>query len=157
MRDLLNLIRSACGWEPVPDYLVRDRDRVYGEAFTRRIRAMGIRDRPTAPRSPWQNGYAERLIGSIRRECLDHVIVFGERHLRAALVPAVLQRLSDAPCVGQGLAANEVCPENREHSAAADPRRIAPSLRPDLISDKDSGVAIAPQPHPLPAERRAPG
>jgi transposase InsO family protein len=75
-------VSEACGWEPVPDYLVRDRDRVYGEAFTRRIRAMGIRDRPTAPRSPWQNGYAERLIGSIRRECLDHVIVFGERHLR---------------------------------------------------------------------------
>ena len=69
----------------MPDYLVRDRDRVYGEAFTRRIRAMGIRDRPTAPRSPWQNGYAERLIGSIRRECLDHVIVFGERHLRHVL------------------------------------------------------------------------
>ena len=53
--------------------------------FTRRIRAMGIRDRPTAPRSPWQNGYAERLIGSIRRECLDHVIVLGERHLRHVL------------------------------------------------------------------------
>src|SRR3954467_9787843 len=53
----------------------------HGEAFTRRIRAMGIRDGPTAPQSPWQNGYAERLIGSIRRECLDHVIVFGERHL----------------------------------------------------------------------------
>jgi len=69
-------LSDACGWEPVPDYLIRDRDRVYGEAFTRRIRAMGIRDRPTAPRSPWQNGYAERLIGSIRRECLDHVIVF---------------------------------------------------------------------------------
>jgi transposase InsO family protein len=78
-------VSDACGWEPVPDYLVRDRDRVYGEAFTRRIRATGIRDRPTAPRSPWQNGYAERLIGSIRRECLDHVIVFGERHLRHAL------------------------------------------------------------------------
>ena len=57
-------VSEACGWEPVPDYLVRDRDRVYGEAFTRRIRATGIRDRPTAPRSPWQNGYAERLIGS---------------------------------------------------------------------------------------------
>src|SRR6476469_2231853 len=56
-------VSEARGWEPVPDYLVRDRDRVYGEAFTRRIRAMGIRDRPTAPRSPWQNGYAERLIG----------------------------------------------------------------------------------------------
>ena len=78
-------VSEACGWEPVPDYLVRDRDRVYGEAFTRRIRAIGIRDRPTAPRSPWQNGYAERLIGSIRRECLDHVIVFGERHLRHVL------------------------------------------------------------------------
>ena len=78
-------VSEACGWEPVPDYLVRDRDRVYGQAFTRRIRAMGIRDRPTAPRSPWQNGYAERLIGSIRRECLDHVMVFGERHLRHVL------------------------------------------------------------------------
>src|SRR3954469_13846404 len=73
------------GWESAPQYLVRDRDRVYGEVFTRRIRAMGIRDRPTARRSPWQNGYAERVIGSIRRECLDHVIVFGEQHLRRVL------------------------------------------------------------------------
>src|SRR4051794_8609222 len=78
-------VTEACGWESSPQYLVRDRDRVYGEAFTRRIRAIGIRDRPTAPRSPWQNGYAERLIGSIRRECVDHVIVFGERHLRHVL------------------------------------------------------------------------
>jgi transposase InsO family protein len=46
---------------------------------------MGIRDRPTSPRSPWQNGYAERLVGSIRRECIDHVIIFGERHLRHLL------------------------------------------------------------------------
>jgi transposase InsO family protein len=78
-------VTEACGWESGPQYLIRDRDRVYGEAFTRRIRAKGIRDRPTAPRSPWQNGYAERLIGSIRRECLDHVVVFGERHLRHVL------------------------------------------------------------------------
>jgi transposase InsO family protein len=49
--------------------------------FLRRVRAMGIRDRPISPRSPWQNGYAERLIGSIRRECVDHVVVLGERHL----------------------------------------------------------------------------
>jgi transposase InsO family protein len=54
---------------------------IYGEVFIRRLRAMGIRDRPIAPRSPWQNGYAERLVGSIRRDCLDHIIVFGERHL----------------------------------------------------------------------------
>jgi transposase InsO family protein len=57
-----------------------------GEIFKRRLRAMGIRDRPTAPRSPWQNGHTERLIGSIRRECLDHVIVFGGRHLRHLLL-----------------------------------------------------------------------
>ena len=76
---------EAIGWEDAPQYLIRDRDRVYGEAFTRRIRAMGIRDRPTAPRSPWQNGHAERLIGSIRRECLDHILVLGERHLRDVL------------------------------------------------------------------------
>jgi transposase InsO family protein len=71
-------VTEACAWESAPQYLIRDRDGVYGEAFTRRIAAMGIRDRPTAPRSPWQNGYAERLIGSIRRECLDHVVVFGK-------------------------------------------------------------------------------
>jgi hypothetical protein len=58
-------LTEACGWEAAPDYIVRDRDCAYGEAFIRRLRAMGIRDRPTAPRSPWQNAYAERLIGSI--------------------------------------------------------------------------------------------
>ena len=78
-------LTEAYGWEEGPGYLVRDRDRVYGEVFTRRLRAMGIRDRPTAPRSPWQNGYCERLIGSIRRECLDYIVVFGERHLRHLL------------------------------------------------------------------------
>ena len=66
-------------------YLVRDRDAVYGDIFIRRLQAMGIRDRPTAARSPRQNGHAERLIGSIRRDCLDHVVVFGERHLRHLL------------------------------------------------------------------------
>src|SRR5713101_7873665 len=63
-------------------YLVRDRDRVYGAAVKRRLRAMGIRDKPIVPASPWQNGFAERLIGSIRRKCLDHIIVLGEAHLR---------------------------------------------------------------------------
>jgi transposase InsO family protein len=79
-------VTEACGWEAAPDYIVRDRDCAYGEAFVRRLRAMGIRDRPTAPRSPWQNAYAERLIGSIRREALDHVVVLGERHLRHVLL-----------------------------------------------------------------------
>jgi Integrase core domain len=69
------------GWKT----FLRDRDAVYGDVFIRRLRAMGIRDRPTAARSPWQNGYCERAIGSIRRECLDHVAVFGEQHLRHLL------------------------------------------------------------------------
>ena len=79
-------LTEACGWELTPRYIIRDRDRVYGELFTRRLRAMGIRDRPTASQSPRQNGHTERLIGSIRRECLDHVVVFGERHLRHILL-----------------------------------------------------------------------
>jgi transposase InsO family protein len=66
-------------------YLVRDNDRAYGDVFIRRIRAMGIRDRPISPRSPWQNPYVERLIGTLRRDCLDHVLVFGEQHLRRVL------------------------------------------------------------------------
>jgi transposase InsO family protein len=78
-------ITEAFGWRNGPRYVVRDRDRVYGARFIQRVRAMGIRDRPIAPRSPWQNGYAERLIGSIRRNCLDHVVVFGESHLRNLL------------------------------------------------------------------------
>ena len=78
-------ITEAFGWETAPRYLLRDRDRIYGEIFVERVRAMGIRDRPVAPRSPWQNGYCERAIGSVRRDCLDHVVVFGERHLRHLL------------------------------------------------------------------------
>jgi putative transposase len=70
---------------PVPRYLLRDRDKSYGSAFRHRVRAMGITEVITAPRSPWQNPYVERLIGSIRRECLDHVIILSERHLRRVL------------------------------------------------------------------------
>jgi transposase InsO family protein len=83
---MANQLTEACGWEQAPRYLIRDRDGIFGELFVRRLRSMGIRDRPTSPRSPWQNGFAERLIGSIRRECLDHVVVFGERHLRHILL-----------------------------------------------------------------------
>ena len=60
-------------------------DRAYGAAFTYRLRAIGIRDKPIAPGSPWQNGFAERLIGSVRRECVDHIVVLGEAHLRRIL------------------------------------------------------------------------
>ena len=78
-------ITAAFPWDDAPRYLIRDRDRVYGDMVMRRLRAMGIRDKPIAPGSPWQNGIAERLIGSIRRECVDHFIVLGEAHLRRIL------------------------------------------------------------------------
>jgi len=78
-------IAEAFPWDSAPTYLIRDRDGIYGAIVTRRLRAMGIRDKPISPASPWQNGYVERLIGSIRRECLDQVIVMGETHLRTIL------------------------------------------------------------------------
>jgi hypothetical protein len=72
---------EAFPWDTAPRYLLRDRDKSYGPTFRHRVRAMGITEVITAPRSPWQNPYVERLIGSIRRECLDHVIILSERHL----------------------------------------------------------------------------
>jgi transposase InsO family protein len=78
---IANQLTAACGWEQIPRDLIRDRDACYGSLF----RSLGIRDHPTSARSPWQNGYAERLIGSIRRECLDHIVVTGEQHLRHIL------------------------------------------------------------------------
>ena len=82
---IANQLTAACAWEQVPRDLIRDRDACYSSIFVRRVRSLGIRDRPTSARSPWQNGYAERLIGSTRRECLDHVVVTGEQHLRHVL------------------------------------------------------------------------
>jgi putative transposase len=77
---------EACALEEGPRYLIRDRDQVYGERFSRQATRLGIREAVIAPRSPWQNVYAERMIGSIRRACLDHVVVIGERHLRQILM-----------------------------------------------------------------------
>ncbi len=82
---IANQVNQAFPWETAPQYLVRDRDASYGKVFKRGLDSMGIRDRPTAFRSPWQNGYVERVIGSIRRECLDHTIIFREAHLRRTL------------------------------------------------------------------------
>ena len=82
---LARQITEAFPWASAPTYLVRDNDRAYGLVFRRRVRVMGIRDRPISPSSPWQNGIAERLIGTLRRECLDQMLVFGEAHLRRIL------------------------------------------------------------------------
>ncbi len=76
---------QAFPWNTAPRYLIRDQDGIYGNDFNRAVHALGIEQVLIAPRSPWQNPYVERLIGSIRRECLDHVIVFNENHLRRIL------------------------------------------------------------------------
>jgi putative transposase len=76
---------EAFPFDSAPRYLLRDRDAIYGEKVRRRIKSLGIEEVVTAPRSPWQNPYVERIIGSIRRECLNHIIIINERHLRRQL------------------------------------------------------------------------
>jgi hypothetical protein len=82
---LARQITEAFPWDTAPRFLLRDRDTSYGQIFRDRVQAMAIEEVVTAPRSQWQNAYVERIIGSIRRECLDHVVVFDERHLRRVL------------------------------------------------------------------------
>ena len=76
---------EALHLDPSPLFLVRDNDGLYGANFRKALRALGLRDRPTQPHSPWQNGHVERLIGSIRRECLDHIVIWNAAHLRRVL------------------------------------------------------------------------
>jgi putative transposase len=78
-------VTEAFPWDTAPRYLLRDRDASYGSYFRSRVEVMGTTEVITAPRSPWQNAYVERAIGSIRRECLDHIVIFNERHLRRVL------------------------------------------------------------------------
>ena len=78
-------ITEAFPYEETPKYMIRDRDAIYGEFFQQRIKNIGIKEVVIAPSSPWQNPYCERLIGSIRRECLDHMIILKENHLRCIL------------------------------------------------------------------------
>jgi putative transposase len=78
-------VTEAFPWDTAPRFLLRDRDRSYGAQFSKRVKAMGITELVTAQRSPWQNAHVERVIGSIRRDCLDYVVIFNERHLRRVL------------------------------------------------------------------------
>jgi transposase InsO family protein len=89
-------LMEAYGWKAAPQYVVRDRDAVYGDIFIRRLRAMGIRDRPTAARSPWQNGYAERLIGSIRRDAwtMSSFLASGTFAICSNLIKDITTRLA---------------------------------------------------------------
>jgi hypothetical protein len=109
--------------------MIRDRDRIYGAVVTRRLRAMGIRDRPITPASPWQNGFAERLIGSIRRECVDHMIVLGEAHLRRILKSYAHYYNENASILEQGCAGFSSGSANRCDQFTRNPRRTSPPLR----------------------------
>ena len=128
-------ITEAFPWDDAPRYLIRDRDTSYGPVFVQRLRAMGIRDRPTAPRSPWQNAYVERLIGSIRRECLDHMIVFGEAHLRRILgAYATYYNESRTPSISEeGHPGSSGDPAPRRRHLTACPGRPSSPLLQNLI------------------------
>lgn len=99
---LANQLTEAFPWDTAPAWLVRDNDGADGHVFRRRVRAMGIRDKPITPYSPWQNGYAERLIGTIRRECLDHMFNINAAHLRRVLKRYADYYNNDRPHLGIG-------------------------------------------------------
>jgi transposase InsO family protein len=123
-------LTEAFPWNEAPRYMIRDRDRIYGAVFTRRLRAMGIRDKPTAPASPWQNGVAERLVGSIRRESVDHMIVLAEAHLSRILksYARLLQRSQNASVFEQGCASLSLGTARRCHSFTRHPWRTSSPL-----------------------------
>ena len=122
-------ITEAFPWNEAPRYLIRERGRIFGAIVTRRLRAMGIRDKPIAPASPWQNAFAERLIGSIRREYVDHTIVLGEAHLRR-IVRCYARYYNE---IRTHRALNKDAPRSRAVQITRNPWRISSPIRPDLV------------------------
>ena len=142
---LARQITEAFPWASAPAYLVRDNDGTYGHVFTSRVRAMGIRDRPISPGSPWQNGYAERLIGTVRRECLDRMLVFGESHLgRILSAYAAYYNLTLGITERCTLASSS--PTVWRHCRHSNLGRTASSIRPDMIFGKDRSCQYMPTP-----------
>ena len=137
---LARQITEAFPWASAPAYLVRDNDRAYGHVFTSRVRAMGIRDRPTSPGSPWQNGCAERLIGTLRRECLDQMLIFGERHLRRVLsaYAAYYNQARTHLALQKDAPLHRAIQRSCAYCRHSDHDWTAPSIRPDMIFGKDS-------------------
>ena len=133
-------ISEAFPWDRAPRHLIRDRDGAFGEVLTQRLHAMGIRDRPTAPRSPWQNAYVERLIGSIRRDCLDHLIIVDERHLRHLLrdYAEYYNRLRTHSSLDKDAPLSLTCAEPWGAVSAAAFRRPTPFIRADVVFGRDS-------------------
>src|SRR6516165_3814484 len=123
-------ITEAFPWNEAPRYMIRDRDRIYGTVVTRRLRAMGIRDRPTAPASPWQNGFAERLIRSIRRECVGphHRPGRDTSASHSEILCPLLQRIQNASVFEQGCASLSLGTAHRCHSFTRYPWRTSSPL-----------------------------
>jgi transposase InsO family protein len=143
-------ITEAFPWDKAPHYLIRDRDQVYGAAATRRLRAMGIRDKPIAPGSPWQNGFAERLIGSIRRECVDHIVVLGETHLRRVLksYARYYNEMRTHRSLDKDAPISRPVQRGRQHHVICSPRWTASPLRPCLSFRYTQGTSaenLSPQ------------
>jgi transposase InsO family protein len=132
---LARQITEAFPWASAPAYLVRDNDRAFGHVFTSRVRAMGIRDRPISPGSRWQNGCAERLIGTLRRECLDQVVIFSEMHLRRILsaYAAYYNQARTHLALGKASSSPTLW-RNCQHS---DPGWTSLPICPDMIFGKD--------------------
>jgi transposase InsO family protein len=123
-------VTDAFPWDEAPSHLIRDRDKAFSPAYIHRIRAMGIRDHPTAPRSPWQNGHVERLIGSIRRESLDHLVVFDKAQLRRVLrnYAFYYNQGPDSPLIGQECAGFSAPAEARPHRSHLNSRWAASTI-----------------------------
>ena len=125
---------EAFPWDTAPRYLLRDRDAVYGAVFSSRVQALGIHEVKTAPRSPWQNPYVERLIGTLRRECLDHVVVLNDDPPAspAARLPHLLPQRPNTPLPGQGRPGAQTggAPRSRPDRRDAHGRRPPSSVHP---------------------------
>jgi hypothetical protein len=153
-------VTEACGWEQAPRYLIRDRDGAYSEVFIRRLRSIGIRDRPTSPRSSWQNGYAERLIGSIRRNSLTTLLYLASATsvtCCSVILHEILQSGPHASIPGERYAGLTRRRSHRAHSLSPNLGRTASPIWPDLIYDRRNGRRprglrqgkdAAGQPHP---------
>jgi putative transposase len=115
-------LRQAFPFETAPRYLIRDRDSIFGDEVRRCLTSLGREEGVTAPRSPWQNPYCERLVGTLRRECLNHVIVLNEQHLRRILSSYLIYYHRERPHMGLGRNAPE-------------PRAVEPPERGRVISE----------------------
>jgi hypothetical protein len=154
-------ITEAFPWAEAPRYLIRDWDRAYGAAVTRRLRAMGIRDKPIAPGSPWQNGFAERLIGSIRRECVDAshrsrswvafttiIVEFSFRYRQACEAPRValpirpISRLAQVQEPGRlGGSQNKAPPKGQRHRRGFTPPSVSKHSMTDTAANRPKSDA----------------